>query len=158
MSPKSRTASSWIVSLTVAAFASALVASEAAAQASGCGDLQTHLGQRKAIAERLSAAGKKQIDAKSACAGFNQLVQNGTTLLTWATANKEWCQIPDSFIEGIKADHAKAGQIRGKACGVAARQTEMEKQAKNGGGNSGAGGLLGGGGLSGATQMPQGAL
>lgn len=158
MSPKSRTTSSWIVSLTIGAVASVLVASEASAQATGCGDLQTHLGQRKAIADRLSASGKKQIDAKTACAGFNQLVQNGTTLITWATTNKEWCQIPDSFIESIKTDHLKATQIRGKACGVAAKQSEMEKQAKNGGGNSGAGGLLGGGGLSGATQMPQGAL
>ena len=158
MSPKSRTTSCWIVSLAVGAATSALVTGEASAQASGCGDLQAHLGQRKAIAERLSAGGNKKIDAKMACAGFNQLVQNGTTLITWATNNKDWCQIPDSFIESIKVDHLKATQIRGKACGVAAKQTEMEKQAKNGGGPGGGGGLLGGGGLSGAQQVPQGAL
>ncbi|WP_375458760.1 hypothetical protein [uncultured Enterovirga sp.] len=160
MSPKSRTQSARFASFAIASAMSVLAAGEASAQASGCGDLQTHLGQRKVIAEKLSTAGKKQIDARVACAGFNQLVQNGNTLLKWATANKDWCQIPDSFMQSIKLDHDKASQIRGKACTVAAKQTEMEKQAKNGGGGQGGGAssLLGGNGLSGATQVPQGAL
>lgn len=128
-------------------------ATAALAQASGCGDLQGQLLQRKAIGDRISAGGKKQIDAKVACTGFTQLVQNGTTLIKWVEANKEWCQVPDSFIESIKADHGKAQAIRTKACTFAARQIEVEKQNRNGGG-----GLLGGGGLSGSTAMPQGAL
>lgn len=142
--------------LALAAFAAAGCAGgQALAQASGCGDLQGQLAQRKTIAERLSAAGGKQVDAKVACAGFTQLVANGNSILKWATANKDWCQIPDSFIESIRVDHGKATQIRGKACGFAAKQQEMEKQAKSGGGQ---GGLLGGNGLSGSTQLPQGAL
>ena len=63
--------------------------------------------------------------------------------------------MPDSFVESVKADHAKAVSIRGKACGVAQQQARAEKQAREGGGSSG---LLGGGGLTGATRMPQGAL
>lgn len=130
----------------------------AQAAASGCGDIQAQLLERKSIADRLSAAGKKQMDAKVACQGFNQLVQNGTKLVSWVETNKDWCQIPDTFLQGIKADHAKAQDIRGKACGVAAKQTEMERQAKSGGGPNGAGTLLGGNGLSGASALPQGAL
>ncbi|WP_299567267.1 hypothetical protein [Enterovirga sp.] len=131
--------------------------SQAYAQASGCGDLQAHLGKRKAIADKLTVSAGKQMDAKIACQGFTQLVANGTEILKWANANKDWCQIPESFIASITADHSKATQIRGRACNVAAKQTEMEKQAKSGGGG-GQQGLLGGNGLSGSMQVPQGAL
>ena len=144
--------------MALAALGLALAGTPVLAQASGCGDLQTHLGQRQSIAQKLQAGGKKQLDAKVACAGFNQLVQNGVTLLKWTETNKEWCQIPDAFIESIRADHGKAQAIRGKACSVAAKQTEMERQAKTGGGPPGSGGLLGGGGLSGTSTLPQGAL
>lgn len=152
MSPMFRTWSARIACLSVAAAAAMLSTQEVVAQASGCGELQSILTERKTIAERLSAGAQKQVDAKAACAGFNQLVQNGNSLLKWSTANKDWCQIPDGFIESIRTDHNKASQIRGRACGVAAKQAEAEK---NGGG---AGTLLGGNGLSGATLIPQGAL
>jgi len=133
----------------------AVAAGEAQAQAaSGCGDLQGMLAQRQSIAGRLTANGKKQIDARVACTGFNQLISNGNTLLKWAQANKDWCQIPDSFIQSVKADHGKATAIRGKACSMVAKQAQAEKQAKSGGGS----GLLGGGGLTGPTRLPQGAL
>lgn len=148
--------------LTAGALASAVLAmsagaSPAYAQAAGCNDVQTYLGQRKAIGDRITAAtagGKKQIDAKLACTNFGQLVNNGQTLLKWVNANKDWCQIPDAFVEGIKADHGRAVAIRGRACGAVAKQAQMEKQAKEGGSS----GLLGGGGLSGQTRIPQGAL
>lgn len=130
----------------------------ASAQASGCGDLQTYLVQRKSIAEKLTSGGKKKLDATVACGGFGQLVANGNTLIKWAETNKDWCQIPDSFVQGVKADHAKAVSIRGQACGMVAKQQQMakqmEKQAREGGG----GGLLGGGGLTGQARIPQGAL
>lgn len=135
-----------------------MAATGAFAQASSCGDLQGLLLERKSIADSLSAGGKKkQIDAKVACAAFNRLVQNGAKFMKWMDANKDWCQVPDSFVESIKADHGKAQSIRGKACTVAAKQMQMEKQAKQGGGGGGSG-LLGGGGLSGSTALPQGAL
>ncbi|MDB5511579.1 MAG: hypothetical protein JWR08_1062 [Enterovirga sp.] len=128
----------------------------AAAQAAGCTDVQPMLLQRKAISDRLAKAsqGKKQIDAKMACGAFGQLVANGQTLVKWIDTNKEWCQIPDAFSEGIKADHGRAVTIRAKACSVAAKAEQMQKQAKE----SAGGGLLGGPGLAGATRLPQGAL
>lgn len=157
MSPRSRTSSTGIMLAALGVAGFGLCASEAHAQASGCGDLQTHLLQRKQIGARLSAGGKKQLDAKVACKGFNDLVQNGATLIKWAEANKDWCQIPDSFIDSVKADHGKASGIRTKACGIAAKQAQMEKQAKNGAA-PGASGLLGGNGLSGSRSLPAGAL
>ncbi len=157
MSPRSRTSSIRIVVATLGAVGLGLAVNEARAQASGCGDLQGHLLKRKEIGARLSGGGKKQIDAKVACKGFGDLVQNGVTLIKWAEANKDWCQIPDSFIDSVKADHSKATGIRTKACGIAAKQTAMERQAKNGGA-PGASQLLGGNGLSGSQTLPAGAL
>ena len=158
MSPKSRGWSSAIaMPVLLATLPMAAAIGGASAQSSACGELQGHLMQRKSIAEKLSAGGKKQMDAKVACAGFTQLVVNGNTLLKWSEANKDWCQVPDSFIESMKADHAKAVSIKARACGVAAKQSQMEKQAKSGAGPGG-GGLIGGGGLSGSSAMPQGAL
>ena len=82
------------------------------------------------------------------------LVTNGTTAVKWLEANKDWCQIPDPVVENIKQDHARAVDLRGKACKAAAQQAAMEKKAKEGGSS----GLLGGDGLTGSYRMPQGAL
>ena len=154
MSPNSRMPSMLKTIIGLAALV--LAAGEAHAQAnSSCGAIQGQLEQRKAIASSLQAGGKKKIDAKTACAGFGRLVANGAGILKWLETNKDWCQVPDSFVEGMKNDHAKAQEIRGKACNVAAKMEQMAKQAKSGGGG---GGLLGGGGLTGPTNLPQGAL
>ena len=144
-----------VLAIVVAASGAALLPHPAAAQNTGCTDLTSHLTERKTIAGRLSAGGKKQIDAKVACSGFTQLVANGNKLIKWTEANQAWCQIPDSFLASVKADHTKALSIRSRACSVAAKQTQMEQQGASGGGG---GGLLGGDGLSGPTRLPQGAL
>lgn len=154
-----RTAISVKAALAATAIIGCLAATEALAQSTACGDVQKFLVERKSISDKIAAQSKgKQIDAKFACNGFGQLVSNGTGLLKWIDANKEWCQIPETFAEGMKADHGRAIQIRAKACGIAAKQAQMEKQAREGGGNQGGGGLLGGAGLAGQSQMPKGAL
>lgn len=149
-----------VLLFTAALLSGAAGSSAALAQAAaGCGDIQPMLSQRKTIGDRITAAtsgGKKQIDAKRACTDFGALVSNGQTLLKWVDANRDWCQIPEGFVTGIREDHGRATKIRGQACGAAAKQAQMEKQARDGG--SGGGGLLGGAGLSGASRLPQGAL
>jgi hypothetical protein len=130
-------------------------ATQALAQAAGCGDIQKMLLERKALAASLSPKKGQKLEAKFACGQFGKLVANGNTLIKWVDTNKDWCQIPDSFIGGIKTDHSRATAIRVKACSVAAQMQKMEKQAKEGGGSAG---LLGGGGLEGQTKLPQGAL
>lgn len=135
-----------------------LVTGASAQTAVGCGDVQKMLLERKSIASTLTPKKGQQMDARFACSGFGKLVANGSTLIKWVDTNKDWCQIPDAFAEGIKADHNRAIAIRTKACGIAAKVTEMEKKAKAGGGAGGSGGLLGGGGLEGVQRVPQGAL
>jgi hypothetical protein len=130
----------------------------AQAQSAACQQLGAYLAERKSLVEVVQNLGgkNKKMEPKAACAAFSKLVANGTTTLKWAETNKDWCQVPDQFIEGIKTDHEKVSKIRGQACGVAAKQAEMEKKARSGQGS--AGGLLGGGGLEGSYKIPQGAL
>jgi hypothetical protein len=126
------------------------------AQASSCQDLQTHLTERRNLVSAVQAmtAGGKKMDPKAACAAFGKLATNGSATLKWAEANKDWCQVPEHFVEGMKADHERVVKTRAKACEIASKHAEMEKKARNGQ----AGGLLGGGGLEGTYKMPQGAL
>jgi hypothetical protein len=145
----------------IAAPALAALTAPASAQSSPCMDIQKHIEERKAIVARLQALGgkKKSLDPKEACALFGKLVVNGNSTLKWAETNKDWCQVPDSFVEGMKNDHNRATSLKGQACRAAAKQAEMERkarqQAQQGGGS---GGLLGGPGLSGEYKIPQGAL
>ena len=95
------------------------------------------------------------MDPKTACSMFGSLVNNGATAVKWLETNKDWCQVPDRSSKSSSKDHARALEMRGKACKAAAQQAAMEKRAKEGGGSSG---LLGGDGLTGSFRMPQGAL
>jgi hypothetical protein len=133
----------------------ALGAAPALAQSDSCNQFGKTIQDRAAIVQRLNAAGNKnkKLDPKAACSMFGELVSNGTNAVKWLETNKDWCQIPDSFIESIRAEHAKATNLRGQACKAAAQQAAMEKKAKEGGG-----GLLGGDGLTGSFRVPQGAL
>jgi len=130
-----------------------LGASPAAAQASGCEKITGFLNERKSIVERVNKLGK-QPKASDACALLGRLANNGNETMKWIEANKDWCQIPQNFIDGLKADHGNVTKVRGQACSVAAKQAQMEKQAREQG-------LLGGGGgdiLTGPMRIPQGAL
>ena len=157
-----RFCSSWRDSLRLAApglaIAFAGFASGAQAQSSSCNEVGQTLNERKDIVAAVNALGqKKKLDARQACTVFTNLVGNGTKFLKWAEANKEWCQVPDSFIENIKADHAKVVNLKGQACKAVAQQAEMEKKARAAQQGQGSG-LLGGDGLTGSYRMPQGAL
>ena len=145
--------------LAAAVLSFSLLASTAPSQAqnSGCGDIQQHLVERQNLVKNFQALTgdkKKPIDARVACTALGKLTNNGTTALKWMDTNKDWCQIPEQFVQSFKADHENVGKMRNQACGVAAKQAEMEKKAKAGQ----AGGLLGGGGLEGTYRIPQGAL
>src|SRR5829696_3848026 len=119
-----------------------LAAGPVLAQAASCQEIGNNLGERRDIVQKLQALGKnkKAMDPKSACSLFGNLVSNGTSAVKWLEANKDWCQIPDAVVENIKQDHARAVDLRGKACKAAAQQAAMEKKAKEGGSS----GLLGG--------------
>src|SRR3712207_3936460 len=108
------------------AAAAVLSAGPVAAQSSSCQQIGAHMTERKSLVEAVQKLGgkDKKMDPKAACAAFGKLAANGTTMLKWLEVNKDWCQVPEHFAEGIKNDHEKVVKFRGQACGVAAKQAE----------------------------------
>lgn len=144
--------------------ASVFNAAPAQAQASGCDQMQKLLADRQAIVGRLNAASKakRKLTPAQACSTLGSLVSNGNEALKFAGANQDWCQIPPSFVEGMKADNERAAGIRNQACNAVKQQAILQKRAQQqaqqqqrGGGNifGGADAITGG-----SLRVPQGAL
>jgi hypothetical protein len=153
-------ASGMIASVGLAA-ASFLDAAPVMAQASGCEQVQKLLSERQTIVGQLNSASKakRKLTPAQACSTLGRLVGNGNEAVKFATANQDWCQIPPSFIDGLKADNDKAVTIRNQACNAvkqqAAMQARAQKQAQGQSNNpfGGADAITGG-----ALRVPQGAL
>lgn len=145
--------------LTAAVAAAGIVAAAPALAQSECQEAQKFLQERQSLIQQINKLGgegkKKQIDPRAACSVFTKLVNNGNTGVKWLEANKAWCQVPDQFAQSFEEDHKRAVSMKGQACAAAAKMAEMEKKAKQAQQGSG---LLGGGGLTGTYRIPQGAL
>ncbi|MEN5083656.1 hypothetical protein ABE438_14330 [Bosea sp. TWI1241] len=99
---------------------------------SGCENIQKLMQERQALVQQLntSGKGKKRLTPTQACNLLGRLVNNGNATVKFATANQDWCQIPASFIDGLKADNEKAGGYRGQACNAAKQQATLERRAR----------------------------
>ncbi|RXT17433.1 hypothetical protein B5U98_25475 [Bosea sp. Tri-39] len=129
---------------------------------SGCENLQKLMQERQSIVGQLNAnaKAKRKMTPVQACGILGRLVGNGNSLIKFATANQDWCQIPATFVDGMKADNEKAGTIRGQACNAVKQQEVMQRRAQQQaqqrqGANpfGGADSITGG-----AMRVPQGAL
>jgi hypothetical protein len=107
-------------------------ASPALAQAAGCEKAQTFSSERQGIVARLNASSqsKRKMSPQDACAVLGKLVSNGNSFIAWANSNKDWCQIPDQFVEGLTADNANANKIRGQACNAVKQQSVLQERAR----------------------------
>jgi len=150
---------------TAFAAASLLDAAPAAAQASGCEQIQKLLAERQTIVGQLNTASKakRKLTPAQACSTLGRLVGNGNAALKFATANQDWCQIPPTFIDGMKVDNEKAVGIRNQACNAVKQQAAMEKRAmqqQRQAQGQGQGNLFGGADsiTGGSLRVPQGAL
>lgn len=114
------------------ALASLLIASPASAQVSGCEQLQKLLQARQALVGKITAAqkAKRKMTPQEACSTFGTLVNNGNETVKFASANQDWCQIPGSFIDGLKADNQKVATFRGQACNAVKQQAAMQRRAQ----------------------------
>lgn len=154
-----RMASGVIATMGLAA-AALIDAAPARAQPSGCEQMQKLLQERQSLVASLNAAqkSKKKLSPQMACSTLGKLVNNGSATVKFATDNQDWCQIPASFIDGMKADNQKAAGIRNQACNAVKQQAEMmrkaQQQAQGGGNPFGGGDAITGGGM----RIPQGAL
>ncbi|WP_038360862.1 hypothetical protein [Bosea sp. UNC402CLCol] len=156
-----RTASGLAATLGLA-MASLVIASPASAQVSGCESLQKLLTTRQAMVAKITAAqkAKRKMTPQEACSTFGSLVNNGNETLKFASANQDWCQIPATFIEGLKNDNARIGTFRGQACNAVKQQAAMQRraqqQAQSANPFGGADSITSGAG--GGLKVPQGAL
>jgi hypothetical protein len=153
-----------LAGLAMASATALLVPVEALAQASDCQKLQGMLQQRQSLIQRMNAASNaKKLDARGACSSLGQIAANGTQVLKFMDVNKDWCSIPDAFVENMKADHDRTNKIRGQACRAATQQTKLlqqqqqaqrqQQQQQERGGFGGADVVTGG-----PWRVPQGAL
>lgn len=126
-----RTASGLAATLGLA-MASFLTASPASAQVSGCEPLQKLLTARQSLVAKITSAqkAKRKMTPQEACSTFGTLVNNGNETLKFATANQDWCQIPATFIDGLKADNQKITTFRGQACNAVKQQAAMQRRAQ----------------------------
>lgn len=154
---------SGIASVIIGA-ASILSAAPAHAQASNdCAQLQTLLGQRQGLVKQLNLGGKVKMTPQQACTRLSALTGNGTRTLTFMSANKDWCRIPDEFLTNFKNDHQRTVGFRGQACRAVTQQAQMQRRAAQAqatqrqgaeqGGFSGSDSITGG-----PMRVPQGAL
>ena len=96
---------------------------------------------------------------QQACGILGRLVGNGNALIKFATANQDWCQIPASFVDDMKADNEKAGTIRGQACNAVKQQAQMQRRAQQQAQQQGANPFGGADSITGGPmRVPQGAL
>lgn len=141
-----------------AAAALSLIGLPALAQSNACVEGQKLLQERQTLMKQWTemSGGGKKVDPRPACTVFTKLVNNSSNTMKWLDANKDWCQVPDEFAEGFKASHPNIVKTKDNACQVAAKVTEMQKKAAQGG--AAGAGMLGGPGLTGQYKVPQGAL
>jgi predicted amidohydrolase YtcJ len=104
----------------------------ALAQASGCEKLPGMLQERQNTVARLNAnsKSKKKMSAPEACAVLGRLYNNGTSIISFMTANQDWCQIPEAFVTNMKEDNQRVVSIRSQACNAAKQQASMIRQQK----------------------------
>jgi hypothetical protein len=151
-----------VAALALAPLTVTIGASPAQAQASGCERIGVLLKQREGIMKRINGMGKKNVDPGVACNLFGSLASNGAQTLAFANENKDWCQIPDEFVENLKAGQSQVTKVRAQACGAARQRSVLEQRARQQaqqaqqGGNSAFSGVDGF--SSGPWRVPQGAL
>ena len=156
-----RMASGVIATMGLAA-AAFIDAAPVRAQASGCEKMQALLQERQSLVASLNAAqkAKRKLSPQQACTTMTRLVSNGASTVKFATDNQDWCQIPPSFIEGMKADNQTAANIRTQACNAVKQQAAMQRRAQQQaqGANPFGGADSITGGVGGGMRVPQGAL
>jgi hypothetical protein len=136
-------------------------AGPASAQSAVCGQLQTLLQERQTLMQRINGMGRRSVDPNVACRLFGQLVSNGQRTLAFATENKDWCQVPDEFINNLKSAQGQVSGVRGQACRAASQRAALERRARQAqqAQQQGQGSFGGVDGFSGGPwRVPQGAL
>ncbi len=138
--------------LLLAGFIVLLLGGASGARAQSCNDdLADFSKQRTAEIEALNAISKAhqgKLDPVGACPHLKSMKTVEGKMLAYLEKNKEWCNIPDDFINGFKTNTEKTATMASQACQLADKVKQMQSQ----------GGGLGGGNLPPPPKLPAGPL
>lgn len=81
----------------------------------------------------LTGGQKKQLDPAAACPKLRNLAAIEGKLVAYLEKNKDWCNVPDQFVENAKLGRGKSQAFAAKACQVAAQVAKMKQQQAQGG-------------------------
>lgn len=118
--------------LTIATGALLFVLTATPALADCQTDIQGFMKRRDGVIAQLNKmtrGKKKQLDPIAACPKFRALTKIMSEAEAYFVKNKDWCQIPDQFVDGAKAQRAQFAKTAGQACGIAAKVERMKKEA-----------------------------
>jgi hypothetical protein len=139
--------------LLLAGFLMILLGAASVARAQSCNeDLATFGKKRNSEIEALNAISKShggKLDPIAACPHFRSMSSIEGQMLAYLVKNKEWCNIPDDFLEGFKTNSGKTAGMAKQACELAAKAKKMQEQG---------GGFAGGGNMPPPPKLPAGPL
>lgn len=126
-----------ISGIAVAGAVAAGVLAGSAAYAGDCnGDIAGLSQKRQGFIDKLnvlSKASKGKLDPEKSCPALRGLVAAEGALLKYLEANKNWCSVPDSAVDGLKAAAGKSQTFATQACNIAMQVKKQQQQAAQGG-------------------------
>ena len=126
----------WLPILSAVAFLGAAAPAFADCQE----DLGKIMQERQTFIDTLSKmnnGGKGKLDPIAACPKLRSLAAVEGKVVAYLEKNKDWCNVPDNFLENAKQGRAKSVSFAAKACQVAAQVQKMKQQQAQGGGAGG---------------------
>jgi hypothetical protein len=108
-----------------------LVALAPSAHAQSCNEDIAAFGQkRNAAIQALNAISKAhggKLDPIAACPALKNLSAVEAQMGAYLVKNREWCNIPDDFLNNFKQGTARTGGMAKQACDLAAKVKQMQQ-------------------------------
>ena len=108
------------------------------ASATDCNsDIAALSQKRQVFMEKLNVlakAAKGKLDPVASCPTLKGLVATEANLLKYLESNKNWCNVPDNTVDGLKAANAKSQQFASQACTLAVQVKKQQQEAASGSG------------------------
>ncbi len=138
--------------LLLAGFLVVLAATSSGARAQSCNEDLSAIGKkRNAEIEALNVITKShggKLDPIAACPHLRNMKAIEAQMIAYLVKNKEWCNIPDEFINNFKNNTGKTANMAGQACAMAVKMKKMQEN----------GGMAGGQPLAPPPKLPAGPL
>jgi hypothetical protein len=111
--------------------AAALMIAAPAAHAQSCNEDIAAFGQkRNAAIQKLNAISKShggKLDPIEACPALRNLKAVEGEMAAYLTKNKDWCNIPDDFLNNFNSGTSRTAGMANQACALAAKVKQMQQ-------------------------------